>query len=162
MAEVQVSLSKALKLKNRLAGRVNSASNNVASFNSVPKDQVGQVDVNAAWELRKQITGALIKLKTILSEGASPIRERLYTLQEMKSELSWVRGIGTTQGIQHHGFRGLGETDVEYVAQFSKTDIDQVIRTLEISIDNLQDEIDDFNASTKVSLPQEILDLASS
>ena len=43
----EITLGKALKIKNRLAGRLAKVQADVQAYNSVPEGQAGQVDVPA-------------------------------------------------------------------------------------------------------------------
>jgi len=154
----QISLAKALKLKNRLAGRLAQAVSDIQTYNSVLEEQVSKVDVKALLAKRVSITAALVELKVALYNGNLGIQRELYTLAERKGEIDFYRMLNTRDGIERHGYQN---TSVTYVATVSKAEVDEKIKLLETEVDSLQDRIDSYNHATKITIPQSILDLAS-
>lgn len=154
----EISLAKALKLKNRLAGRLSAIVGDIQLYNSVLEEQVGKVDVNKLLFLRDAISLALIELKIALYKSNVGIQLELYTLAEKKGEIDFYRMLNTRDGSERHGYQN---TNVTYRATLTKSDVDARIKVLEAEIDSLQDQIDSYNHSTKFAISQTILDLAS-
>ena len=68
----EITLAKALKVKNRLAGRLAKAQADIQAFNSVPEGQADQVNVPALMQAREELVGALVRLKAAInSSGAT-------------------------------------------------------------------------------------------
>jgi len=160
MATNEISIAKALKVKNRLAGRLTKASEDIKTFNSVLPSQQGRADVLALVELRKRLAEAMIVIKTALSEAARPIRRDLFQLAELKGELQLLSNLDTTHGARVLEFYGSSSVQ-DYVATLKKADVDKATRALERQIDDLQDRIDQFNATHTVAIDSDVLDLAS-
>jgi hypothetical protein len=160
MAEIQaqISLAKALKLKNRLAGRLSQVVGDIQAYNSVLEEQVGKVDVKALLENRNAISLALVELKIGLYKANVGIQRELYTLAEKKGEIDFYRMLNTRDGSERHGYQN---TNVTYKATVLKAEVDAKIKALETEVDSLQDQIDSYNHSTKFAIAQAILDLAS-
>jgi hypothetical protein len=82
MALQEISLAKALNIKNRLTGRLAKVQADIQSFNSVPVGQADQVNVLAHMKARDELVGALVSLKTPIndanreSSGTSTTRPR--------------------------------------------------------------------------------------
>lgn len=153
-----ISLAKALKLKNRLAGRLNKVQQDIQMYNSVLEEQAGQVDVMALNKLRQEIVDALVSLKTKIILGNAKIQERIIRQGELKSQMAWLQGINTRHGKERHGYQN---TEVVWVAAIQKADVDKQTKVLEAEIDAIQDALDAFNHEFQIEVAQRTLDLAS-
>lgn len=154
----QITLAKALKLKNRLAGRLSKVQEDISTYNSVLKEQVGKVDIPACVKLRDQIQESLIGLKTKIILANGEIQETLIRMGETKSKLTFLEMIPVRDGQERHGYQN---TEITWVAAISKADIDSERKKLESEIDSMQDKVDTFNHTQKLEIPQSYLDLAS-
>lgn len=154
----QITLAKALKLKNRLAGRLAKVQQDISTYNSVLKEQIGKVDIPACVKLRDQIQESLIGLKTKIIIANGEIQETLIRMGETKSKLTFLQMIPVPDGQERHGYQN---TEITWVAAISKADIDAEQKKLESEIDAMQDNVDTFNHTQKLEIPQSYLDLAS-
>lgn len=154
----QITLAKALKLKNRLAGRLSKVQEDISTYNSVLKEQVGKVDIPACVKLRDQIQESLIGLKTKIILANGEIQETLIRMGETKSKLTFLEMIPVRDGQERHGYQN---TEITWVAAISKADIDAERKKLESEIDAMQDKVDTFNHTQRLEIPQTYLDLAS-
>ena len=156
-SEIKISLSKLMKVKNRLAGRIATVVTEIQSYNSVVKDTESP-DVRALVEKHERMVAQMIKLKVALDDAnRAGQRERIYQISEKKGKLAWLRTLNTRHGSQ----RGYDNTVVEYVAFLRKQEVEDTVRRLEREIDELQDSIDAFNASRKVTVDAELLTMVS-
>lgn len=153
-----ITLAKALKLKNRLTGRLNQVQCDIQTYNSVLKEQANKVDVPALAKRRDEIQESLIGLKTRISVANAKIQENLIRMGEYKSKLAFLGSIHVRDGEERHGYQN---TPIVWVAAITKADIDSEKLRLETTIDRLQDEVDVYNHTATVEIPQSYLDLAS-
>ncbi|MES2791171.1 MAG: hypothetical protein V4719_16270 [Planctomycetota bacterium] len=153
-----IHLAKALKLKNRLAGRLAKVQLDIQTYNSVLQEQHGKVDVLALLEIREQIVEALVGLKTNIVLANAEIQHDLIRLGEAKSELTFVENLPVRDGLERHDFQN---TEVMWAATLKKSDIDARRKKLEAFVDLTQDKIDAFNHNKELGIPQSWLDLAS-
>jgi len=161
MSLAKVSLAKALKLKNRLTGRLAEVTAEIQGNNSVLAEQVGSEsvpDVRALLESRRQLVTALVDLKAAHYLANQPIQRQLYVLGEKKAEVAFLRGIHVRDGVERHSYQN---TELKWIAEIKKSEIDTNVRKLESEIDALQEEIDQYNYTAKVEVPQLVLDLGS-
>jgi hypothetical protein len=154
-----ITLAKALKLKNRLTGRLSNVGSDIIRYNSVIQEQVGKVDIPNLIKTREQIVESLIGLKIAIFKANVPIQELLVRIGEAKAELTWLASISTKDGAERHGYQN---TDVFYAATIKKADVDRLTMEIEAKIDRIQDEIDAFNAQTTVEVSKLCLELAGS
>jgi hypothetical protein len=64
-----ITLAKALKVKNRLTGRLAKVQADIQMYNSVPEGQADEVNVTALMKTREELVGALVRLKTAINEA---------------------------------------------------------------------------------------------
>lgn len=157
-AQRKISLSKALKVKNRLAGRLAATTSTISVYNSVVRGRHGEVQVAELDKYRAELVNALVDLKTAIMEGNTGVYRLLNVLEEKKSEVAYLQGLNTRHGTEP-GYQG---QTIEYVAVISKSDVDKRVKQLEKEIDELQDKIDAYNADgERLSIDARILELAS-
>jgi hypothetical protein len=164
MAEIklalqEITLAKALKVKNRLAGRLAKVQADIQAFNSVPEGQAGQVNVQALVKTREELVEALVSLKTAINEANREAQRDIYDLAEKKATAQFLAGVNTRYGPQPAVYPST--TEVNYVAALKKADVDAQVVRLEKEIDRLQDKVDHFNHVRKVEVDGRILELAS-
>jgi hypothetical protein len=155
----ELTLAKALKIKNRLAGRLAKVQADVLAYNSVPEGQVGQVNVTALMQTRAELVGALVSLKTAISDANREVQRDIYQLAEKKATAQFLAGVTTRHGPQPAVYPST--TEVNYVAALKKADVDALVAGLETDMDQLQDRLDQFNQVHKIEVDGRVLELAS-
>lgn len=154
MAEkVEITLARALKLKNRVAGRLAKLDSDFETYNSQP-DGSDRPDIKALYAERNALAARLIELKVGLSVANQPIQRTIFELGEAKSLVALLAKTSTAHGKAYDSYRGTG---IDYVAQFRKSDIDREVRRLEVEIDRLQEQLDSFNHRTQVGIDADLL-----
>jgi hypothetical protein len=154
-----VTLAKALSIKNRLAGRLTQAKTNVETYNSVSvglKDDEGhQVDVRAEFDRYKALQAGLVTVKAAIALANAAIYHHVLTLGEKKALIQWLNSLNTKQGTEP----GFGGFEHRYAATFTKPEVLEKIRKLESEIDQIQDQLNQYNASTTINLPLTVIEL---
>jgi len=154
---VTISVAKALKLKNRLAGRMSKAESTIRQYNSTLAGQELKNIADLVKE-RDEIMESLVALKTTIIRANIPIQGMIIRQGELKSKIEHLNTLTTTDGAIRHAYQN---TEVVHTAFLKKSDVDNMVRALEREIDALQDKLDEFNHGTKVEVDQKWLDLAS-
>jgi hypothetical protein len=144
---LNITLAKALKLKNRLAGRITKLTQTVQTYNST-QEKAEQIDVRAAYAERLDLVHRLSDLKLAVARANVAIQGDIFTLAELKAEVTLLAALNTKHGTVFEGYPTSAQ--VTYVAQFRKADVDTMTADLEARIDALQDRLDKFNAETLV------------
>src|SRR5215472_14762103 len=155
----QITLAKALKLKNRLTGRLAKVQADIQAYNSVPEGQADQVNVPALMKTREELVAALVGLKTAINEANREAQRDIYDLAEKKAMAQFLAGVNTRHGPQPPVYPATIE--VNYVAALKKADVYAKVVRLETEIDQLQDKLDQFNHVHKIEVGGRILELAS-
>jgi hypothetical protein len=135
MALQKLTLAKALKIKNRLAGRLAKIQNDIQTYNSVPEGQADQVNVPALMQTREELVDALVALKTAINDANRELQRDIYELAEKKATAQLLASISTRHGVQPAVYPST--TEVRYVAALKKADVDAFVIRLEKEIDQL-------------------------
>ena len=155
-----LTLAKALAVKNRLAGRLAQARVNIETYNSMLVGQRdaagGSVDVRAELERLRALQSAMVVVKAAVHRANTPVYEDVLRLAEKKALLQMLSGLNTRNGVEP-GFNGV---EFHYVATITKPEALEMVRRLEAEVDELQDQLNTYNASTRIELPRAVLDLA--
>jgi hypothetical protein len=155
----EVTLAKALKVKNRLAGRLAKVQADLQAYTSVPAGQADQVNVPALLRTRAELVGALVGLKAAINEANREVQRDIYDLAEKKATAQFLAGVNTRHGPQPPVYPAT--TEVSYVAALKKADVDGLVAGLEKEIDQLQDRLDQFNHAHRIEVDGPTLGLAS-
>lgn len=155
---VGITLAKALKLKNRLAGRLSKVQTDIQTYNSVLTEQKDKVDVPGLIKTREEIVDCLVAIKTAIIHANAPIHERLIRQGELRAKIEFLNSVPTRDGQERHGYQN---TEITWTATLKKNEVDAQVRACEAEIDSIQDELDQFNHTKKIEVPQRALDLAS-
>ena len=140
-------LAKALKLKNKLLKEYNVTLSRTISSNCYDVDT--QKVYNSAVLLQEAILqrDRYVTLKAAIHSTSEPIRKKIFELGELKSFLSKFESLTTREGIVKDSNYN-GTTVKTYAADISEQSKQEIIKSLEESIENIQEEIDSFNATT--------------
>ena len=155
----EITLSKALKIKNRLTGRLAKVQADLQAYNSVPQGQADQVNVPVLMQAREELVGALVGLKAAINDANREAQRDIYDLAEKKATAQFLAGLNTRHGPQPPVYPSTIE--VIYVAALKKAEVDGLVAGLEKEIDQLQDRLDQFNHARKVEVDGRTLELAS-
>lgn len=160
----QITLSRALRLKNRLTNRINKVWSEISSNNSVLGNTLRTIDVEQRFGLYNKLLGLLIQLKSGIAAATAPIQEKLITLSEKRSYCSVLRALPVKEGADYHDHTYrmalMDEKSTTNVPTYSAILTAQRVETLigqtEREIDALQDAIDTHNATVRVSISAEL------
>ena len=159
---MKMNLPRALKLKNRLAGEMTRIQSLIQRDNSVELscERIQETETKEAHSLAVGTLIAeldctrskLVRIKTEISRANVDVYEKICAMNEAKSEIAFWKLIPTRSGT----FRNCdyGETVVErrFHAACDQAYVDAKLKELQARIDSLQDEVDDYNASTVVDV----------
>lgn len=146
-----VTIARALKEKNRVAGRLAKARQTVGAENSKEKRVPRKVDVASVRDEARALAERLIAIKAAIAVANEPIVGKIIELDEVKSAISWLNGLNVREGVFEEANYG-GSVVNEFEAAIGKDDVIKQVDALQRRADDLQDALDEFNASTKVEI----------
>ena len=148
----KIPLARALREKNRVAGRLREIRGLISKENSKDKRQVRKIDVRGLLQEEEMLHRRLVEIKSTIALANQGIVKKIIELDEAKSEVAWWTGIDTTDGVNESG-TGYGVTrEKEYEAIVNQSEILEKSAVMKRRIESLQDEIDEFNAMTRIEI----------
>jgi hypothetical protein len=147
----QVRIRKALQVKNRLAGEVAQLGKLIQANNS-HRDGQAKFDVGVLLVKRRDTVQKLVAVKTALALANVSIYEKLARMAELKNEVALYRNLNTTEGEEDLGYGERAKT-VEIVASVTAANVETVVNALNLEIEKIQDEVDYFNSTTEITIP---------
>ena len=145
-----MNLTKALKHKKKLVKQADEMFNRFQRYNSQNKENVDRgYDPEAAYSRWIGLTEELIILKTKIHNANAPIANKIFRLGELKNLVSRLRNVDTKNGMVRE-YRHGDPTPVEYVTYMDLFSKDNQISNWEQEIETIQEEIEAFNAITKI------------
>lgn len=151
--EKSVTISRALKEKNRWAGKLKELRDKIRENNSHEQGQIQSVDVAKAIEAAEEAEEMLIAVKTAIATANTPIVGKIVELEEVKGKIAFYRDLQTKEGV----FRTFKEITETYVVTISGSKKNEILDELQKRANNLQDELDDFNSSHRVKIKIEAI-----
>lgn len=145
-----MNLTKALKQKKKLIKQVDNAFIKFQAFNSYEAGTLPAYNPQRSYDDWVILTDELIELKAKIQRANTPIIDKIFRLGELKNMVSRIRGIDTTIGTKRERYIGMNNESIQYVAFMSLTGRDRQIQAWEDEIEQLQEEIESFNATTKI------------
>ena len=144
-------LTKALKLKNQIAGEITELKERLAKQNShavtIPFDYDAR-EVLAALHTKME---QLVTVKSALAVANVELYPRIFRLAELKGLVALLKTLDARHGIyKEGGSYAQSAYEVEYVAQLKKAEVDGLVKNLEAEITELQDLLDERNHELSV------------
>jgi hypothetical protein len=145
-----MNLTKALKHKKKLVKQADEMFNRFQRYNSQNKENVNKgYSPEEAFNSWIELTQDLIELKTKIHNANIKIAEKIFRLGELKNLVSRIRVVDTKSGlVKEH--RHPDVAPIEYVAYMDLFAKDDQISKWEGEIEQLQEEIEAYNAITKI------------
>lgn len=146
----RITLAKALKLKNRQIKTVKGLQDQITKYNSVVKGSDKPFDVKAKFQEVQSASVKLAHIKAAIQQANAPIQGHIYEMAELRGLLAFLQRLDTKAGKSIYGYQG---EVIDFEAALSAADVERSAAEIEERLDQLQDEVDAFNVTTFVELP---------
>jgi len=148
-----MTLARALKEKNRIAGRLKTARDRISRENSWEKSVPRNFNVEELISEAKKLKQNLITLKTAIAIANAGIVGKIIEMAELKAEICWLSGVDTYQGTKtEQSYRSEVPIVREFVAVVTGPKMAAEVTRLQHEVEAIQDQIDEYNAVTKISV----------
>jgi len=144
-------LSKALRLKNTLASDIKILTEKIKKYNSINVKNSSPWDVNALFNELQQKRFQIINIKTAIAKINTSIYEKIYQLDELKSEIAFLQSLDCTNGISVTRSYDGGEQTDEFSATINEQKREEFINNLKTNFERIQDELNTFNFTTEIT-----------
>lgn len=146
-----MTIKNALKEKNRLVGIISIEMERLKSYNSIDVETKRPYDAKEAYRNVWDYTFSLIDLKTKIHLANAPVYNKIFKLSELKNLIKNLRELDCSEGkVSPNRYSSTVET-IQKSAQISIVDRDIIISDFVDEINNIQDELDNFNAITNIN-----------
>lgn len=146
-----MNLAQALKQKNRLAGELVRQQQILQRENARRSDSVSTVDREAVYERILEISEELGELKGKITQANVNIYPALERMAELKSRIAFVQGLPKREGEEIQPLHGDREPlKYQWDSFINQEKSDELVAELQEQINDLQDEVDTYNATTEV------------
>ena len=141
-----MTINQALKQKNRLAGEIAKLNSKILSYNRWVKGNKPDYDSHALYNKRDNLVAELIELRTNIALASAPQVKNMILLAELKAKMQLLERLPTNAGIEP----GYSENHLVYEVQMPETQKDMFLEGVQQDINNIQDALDHFNATTHI------------
>jgi len=142
-----MNLTKALKHKKKLIKLAEEQYIRFSKFNSTLVDTETPYNAEQAFNEWLRLTNELVELKSNIHIANGPIMNKIHRMSELKNMIHRFRGVDTKSGMHREYY---DKEVAEYTAFFDVVKKDTQIHTWESEIEMLQEEIEAYNATTKI------------
>lgn len=149
---MKISLNKALNKKNSLINKINKLKSLISVHNSYNIKNKPEWDINDLYCQLSNLIEDLIQLKTKIETANLPIREKIFRLGQYKDEIEFLRTIDTKNGKFIISTFNSHPVEEEYIAVYTGKKIQEIIEEKQKDIENLQEEIFEYNYKTKIEV----------
>ena len=159
----KMTLARALKEKERISRRLTRARELFMSVNCVRADEPREIDAKEAYEAMQSLQRRHVAMKkaiAVANAGVSPILAEMFVV---KAELAFYTNLGRCKEVEfverweegENGERERKRERVVYDSFINEKKRREIMESLMERIDDLQDEVDEFNATHFVELTDE-------
>jgi uncharacterized protein YkuJ len=145
-----MTIKQALKLKNKLIKNIGENTKLMQEYNSV---EVGNTRPYSTQMLYKQIekdTKELASLKSKIHIANVPVMEDIFWMSEMKSIITNLKKMSCDEGKSNRDRYYRSEGESVMTSEISLVSRNEEIKMLEAKIEEIQDKLDVFNATTEI------------
>jgi hypothetical protein len=143
-----MNLTKALKHKKKLIKLADEHYVRFSKFNSTLAGAEAPYNAEQAFLEWLRLTDELVELKAKIHIANGPIMEKIHRMSELKNMIHRFRNVDTKSGMHREYYEN--NQLVEYTAFFDVVKKDTQIYAWEGMIEELQEEIEAYNATTKI------------
>ena len=147
-----MTLSKALKFKNKLAGEINDLQDKIRQHNVQVNSNPIKFNVMELYDslIQKQI--AIADLKSKIAIANAGICGGMAHMAELKSRIVFLTSVSIQEGTvdQSAGY-GREPIKMKYTPAMDVNFVDKEIKMAQKKIEQLQDDIDEYNHTTFIT-----------
>jgi hypothetical protein len=144
-----MNLTKALKHKKKLVKQADEFYSRFYNYNSFEVGTTPSYNPQDMFEGWLKKTDELVILKEKIHQANVPIAEKIFRLGEIKNIISRMRGLDTKEGKVRDRY-SVNDNAIEYTSYVNLVSKDLQIKNYEEELEKLQEEIEAFNAITKI------------
>jgi site-specific recombinase len=142
-----MNIKQALKLKNKLVTQIKEQYEIAKAHNSIEQGNPRRYSALVAIDKAEVLTLDLIQLKTKIHLANSPVYSLIFEMSELKNQIKQLKSIPVEEGKVTERY---GSTVAIKEVELNIADRDNLIKTIEAQIEEIQDTLDTHNAKTEL------------
>jgi hypothetical protein len=142
-----MNIKQALKKKNKLVGQISEEFSKASQYNVVDEGNPRPYSATEAIGNWMRLINELIVLKTQIHKANLPVYDKIFELSELKNQVKYLKSLNCASGKVSGGRWGEGESVIKH-AEINVVEKDKMVKELEVRIERLQDELDQWNHTT--------------
>ncbi len=141
----------ALKKKNVLIGNINTEFYRLKKYNTVDilNENTRPYQPEETLKKIRVLTDELVQIKTRIQKTNRPIHHKVFRLSELKNMVEKLKELTCDNGKVEDSY-SYRERDKFVVSDISIQERDRIIEELSLEIDEIQDELDQWNQVTEL------------
>lgn len=143
-----MNLKQALKQKNVLALELMQLYSLIRDNNSIISGNTKHYNIEDLMLEADSKLLELVSLKSKIHEANTPVFDKIFMMSELKSRLMHYKNIRTLEG--RTGINSQSVEPVIYEVQLNVKQLNEICKGIEIKINEIQEELDEFNSITKI------------
>lgn len=144
-----MNIKQALKLKNKLIKEIGENTKLIQQYNSVEVGNSRPYSTEVLYNKISNDTKELSKLKAKIHKANVPVLEDIFYMAEMKSTIQALKKMDCTEG-KYNKDRYRMESELVMTSEISLVERNEMIKDMENQIEEIQDRLDVFNATTEI------------
>lgn len=142
-----MNVKQALKQKNKLVAELKEQFGILQKYNSIEEGNPRRYSMADTLDKIRTISVQLVELKAKIHRANQPVYEKIFELAEFKGMIKELKKVSTEEGKVNERYGSI--VSVKQV-ELNVVDVENIIKNLEKSIEQLQDELDVHNATTQI------------
>jgi hypothetical protein len=144
-----MTIKQALKQKNKLVKNIAENTKLMQQHNSIEVGNQRPYSSSMLYNEIQKDTKELASLKARIHIANTPVMEDIFWMSEMKSTIAALKKMDCTEGKSNRD-RYRMESEIVLTSEISLVNRNQMIKLLETNIEEIQDKLDTFNATTEI------------
>jgi len=145
-----MTVRQALKQKNKLVQELKELTTRLVVNNSIIEGNTRDYSAKETLGTIYNKINELTVLKTKIHRANAPVYDKIFLLSELKSLAQNLKSLDCTNGISVDYYARRSESQIIKNAEITATERDTEVKFLESRIEQIQDELDQFNTATLI------------
>jgi hypothetical protein len=145
-----MNIRQGLKEKNKLVKEIQDLHVRLATYNSVEVGNVRPYSPKETMELINQKSNELVELKTKIHKANVPVYQHIFRLSELKSMITRIKNLDCNEGTVQDYYSRNRETPTVKETEITIVERDEMVKHMEVQIEEIQDILDNHNQITQI------------
>ncbi len=142
-----MNIKQALKLKNKLVTQIKEQYEIAKAHNSIEQGNPRRYSAVAAINKAEELSNELAELKTKIHLANAPVYDLIFQMSELKNQIKQLKSIPVDEGKVTERY---GSVTAIKEVELNIAERDNLVKGLELQIEELQDKLDTHNAITEL------------